>query len=61
MHLAFSSPCVEQVLQTVDVVLEFLFFLMHLADVIGVSVPWILVHQQDDEVVAEASLSVETE
>ena len=58
VHLAFSSPCVEQVLPTLDVVLEvFLPFLMYLVDVSGVSVPWILVHHAACEanVVAVAS------
>jgi hypothetical protein len=37
VHLVFSSPYVEQVLQTVDVMVKvLLFFLMHLADEIGV-------------------------
>lgn len=54
VHLAFSSPCAVQVLQTVDVALE------HPSDAIYESEPWILVRLQDDVVVAEVSLSVET-
>jgi hypothetical protein len=35
VHLAFSSLSVVLVSQTASVVVELLFFLMHLADVIG--------------------------